>query len=83
MPERKHVEVTIDASLKNRLATLAQETSRDEGSLINEAIANFLDLQEWQRERIETAIAAADRGEFAAQGEVDRVMEKYKPRPLS
>ena len=73
-------EVTIDASLKNRLASLAQETSRDEDSLINEAITNFLDLQEWQRERLETAVAAADRGEFATQSEVDRVMDKYKPQ---
>ena len=81
MSEREHVEVTIDASLKNRLAALAQETSQDEGCLINEAIAHFLDLQEWQRERIEPAIAAADRGEFATQAEVDRVMNKYKPQP--
>ncbi len=81
MPDREHVEVTLDISLKNRLVALAQETSRDEGSLINEAIANFLDLQEWQRERIETAIAAADRGEFVTQGEVDQVMNKYKPQP--
>lgn len=42
MPERKHLDITTGASLKHRLETFAQETSRDEGSLVNEAIANFL-----------------------------------------
>ena len=80
MSEMAHMDIIIDLALKSRLAALPETTHRDESALIGEAIAHFLDVQDWQRVRIEKGIAAADRGEFATPQEVERVFTKYQPR---
>ena len=78
MVEMAHLDIPIDSALKSRLAALAAATQQDESALVSEAIANFLDVQEWQREQIEKGIAAADRGEFATDEEMARILNKYK-----
>jgi predicted transcriptional regulator len=80
MSEMAHMDITIDLTLKSRLAALADATHRDESALVGEAIAYFLDVQDWQRARIEKGIAAAERGEFVTPEEVERVFTKYQPR---
>lgn len=72
--------ITLELSLRQRLVDLAQATQRDEMTLIEEALSNFLDLQEWQRQRIEQGLAAADRGEFASDDEMARILGKYEPK---
>ena len=79
--ENEPLAIRIEPAIREQLAALAAETARDEEELIGEAIANFLELQAWQRARIEQAIAAADQGDFATPEEVERVFTKYKPRP--
>lgn len=77
--EHEPLAVRIEPAMREQLAALSAETERNEEELISEAIVNFLDLQAWQRQRIEQAIAAADRGEFAIPEEVEHVFTKYKP----
>lgn len=72
--------ITLEPSLRQRLVALAQSTQRDETALIEEALSNFLDLQEWQRQRIEQGLAAADRGEFASDDDMARILSKYEPK---
>ena len=79
--ENEPLAIHIEPAIREQLAALAAETVRDEEELIGEAIANFLDLQAWQRARIEQAITAADQGDFATPEEVERVFTKYKPQP--
>ena len=81
MPDIEHLDVPLEASLRRRLAVLAKETDQEETILVREAITHFLELRDWQRGRIEKAVAEADRGEFATSEEVERVMNKYKTRP--
>lgn len=76
--EMEHIDIRLEPSVRQQLAALAEETDRDEEELVGEAIANYLDLQAWQRERVKQAIVAADRGEFAPPEEVERVLTKYK-----
>jgi predicted transcriptional regulator len=45
-------------------------THRSVDDLVNQAILDHLELQEWQRQKIEARIAAADRYEFAAEEEL-------------
>ena len=78
--EMEHMDVRLEPSMRQQLAALAEETNRDEEELVGEAIANYLELQAWQRERVQQAIAAADRGEFAKPEEVERVFTKYRPQ---
>ncbi len=79
--EMEHLDIRIEPSMRQKLAALAEQTERDEEELVGEAIANYLDLQAWQRARIEQAVAAADQGDFATPQDVERVFTKYKPRP--
>jgi predicted transcriptional regulator len=72
--------ITLEPSLRQRLVELAQATQRDETTLIEEALSHFLDLQEWQRQRIEQGLAAADRGEFASDDDLARILGKYEPK---
>ena len=72
--------ITLEPSLRQRLVDLAQATQRDETTLIEEAVSNFLDLQEWQRQRIEQGLATADRSEFASDDDMARILGKYGPK---
>lgn len=60
-----------DETRKDALDTIAKQQQRDRSFLINEALDNYLDVYQWQVEHIKKGIAAADRGEFASQEEVD------------
>jgi len=44
---------------------------------VNEVVRDYLDVQEWQQRKIEAGIAAADRGEFAAEDDLARIAAKY------
>ena len=70
----------MEPSLRQRLEALSQATQRDETALIAEALSQFLDVQEWQRQRIEQGLAAADRGEFASDADMARILDKYAPK---
>jgi predicted transcriptional regulator len=74
----EHVDVPLEPALWQQLAALAHETDRSEAELLSEAVAQFLEFHRWQRERIDQALAAADRGDFATPEDVTRVFEKYR-----
>ena len=50
---------------------------RSRSSLAVKAIGRYLALNAWQIDKVEAGIAAADRGEFADDDDVARVVEKY------
>ena len=67
----------LEANLKKRLDKLASSTHRSKSFLANEAIREFVELNEWQIQEIEKAVEEADRGEFATDKEVAKVMKKW------
>jgi predicted transcriptional regulator len=75
MPET--VTIELDDEARQGLRRLARLTDRSVNDLVNQAIRNYLELQEWQRQKIEAGIAAADRLEFAAEEEIARIDGKY------
>lgn len=58
--------IRIDETDKARLDALAHSTGRSRSFLAAEAIADYLAVNAWQVEAVETAIAALDRGEGIA-----------------
>ena len=68
MPET--VTIKLDDKARQGLHRLALLTERSVEELVDQAIRNYLELQEWQRQKIEARIAAADRYEFAAEEEL-------------
>jgi predicted transcriptional regulator len=67
-----------DESIRTRLDTLAETQRRDRSFLINEAIEQYLELNDWQEARIRAGIEEADRGEFATEEEVEAVFAKWR-----
>ena len=55
--------IRIDQDIKDRLEVAAKHQKRSKAFLANEAIKEYLAVQEWQEQRIRDAIASADRGE--------------------
>lgn len=55
--------VRVDAATKRRLEKLARSTGRSRSFLAAEAIAGYLDVNEWQVAGTLRAIASLDRGE--------------------
>lgn len=59
------------------LDRLAEQTERSRNWLVAKAVEDYLALNAWQIEKIETGVAAADRGDFASEAELARVREKF------
>ena len=69
--------VRLESGLKLRLERLSEATQRSKSFLAAEAIRDFVDLNEWQVQEIEKAVAEADRGEFASDEVVGEVFGKW------
>ncbi|HEY6348532.1 MAG TPA: ribbon-helix-helix protein, CopG family [Candidatus Angelobacter sp.] len=68
----------LDEELKERLEKLSQSTRRSKSFLAAEAIREYVALNEWQISEIKKAVKEADRGEFASDREVRKVLSKWK-----
>jgi predicted transcriptional regulator len=42
-------------------------------------VLDYLALNAWQLEKIAAGIEAADRGDFASDAEIERILRKYDP----
>lgn len=72
--------VRLDESTLNALDHLAEKTDRSRNWLVSRAIEDFVALNAWQIGKIEAGLAAADRGDFASDGELARVRNKFAPK---
>ena len=69
--------VRIPAELAEQLDALSNTTGRNKSALAVEALSRFVEVEAWQIEQIRTAIAEADRGEFATAEEVNEFFAQY------
>ena len=69
------VTARIDLALKAKLEALARSTKRSKSYLAAQAIAAYVELNEWQIGEIEAGIAELDAGEVLSQEEAE---ERYK-----
>ncbi len=79
-PELKSSEtftVRIDAATKKRLEKLAENTGRSRSFLAAEAIAQYLDANEWQVAGIHAAIHSIDQSGGVAHDDVRRWVESW------
>jgi predicted transcriptional regulator len=75
------VELDIAPDLAARIDALAARSGESRSQIIQDALEKGHSI-EWQErfvQKVEMAIEAADRGEFASQSDVDRVLNKYRP----
>ena len=74
------VTARIDASLKAKLEALSRATKRSKSYLAAEAIAAYVELNEWHIAEIEAGIAELDRGEVLSDEEVDGLYKRLSRR---
>jgi len=67
----------LEEELKERLERLSQSTRRSKSFLAAEAIREYVTINEWQIKEIKKALKEADRGEFASDHEVRKVLNKW------
>ena len=76
----KTVSFRTDAKKVEKLDSLAAAQDRDRTYLLNEAIDNYLDLQQYHIRQIEAGIREADAGELVDHSEVEKIVAKLRRR---
>ncbi|MDO8811393.1 MAG: CopG family transcriptional regulator [Gallionella sp.] len=61
----------IEQEMQRQFHQLAKETHRTESEIIHEALAGYLAADQHYVEVLRQRIAAADRGEFSSENEVE------------
>ncbi|WP_117193144.1 CopG family ribbon-helix-helix protein [Rhizobium terrae] len=69
--------IRVPDEVADRLNKIAQKLDRSRSYMAAQAIEDFVSREEWQLAEIEAGIAEADRGEFASNDDVARVVAKY------
>ena len=80
MPENNVMTLRLDPQLRKRLDGLAKAQRRSRSFVAAEAIREYVEVNEWQMAEITKGLAEAERGEFASEEEVRRVMGKWTRR---
>jgi predicted transcriptional regulator len=70
------MEVHLNLDMQAKLARLAAEQGRNTEALVQEAIACFVDYDEWFIREVEKGLASADRGELLTHEDVGAWLEK-------
>ncbi len=71
------VSFRIDKTRKAELDAIAHAMERDRSYVLNRAVEDFIEINNWQIERIKEGIAAADAGDFASDEEVAAAHAKW------
>lgn len=75
------IELDITPDLAARIDALAARAGVSRSRIIEDALEQGHSIA-WQErfiEKVEASIEAANRGEFASEAEIDRVLNKYRP----
>jgi predicted transcriptional regulator len=70
------MEVHLNPDMQAKLARLAAEQGRNTEALVQEAVARFVDYDEWFIREVEKGMASADRGEVLTHEDVGARLEK-------
>jgi predicted transcriptional regulator len=76
MPSSVTIRLDKDDKL-DALDKLAKSMDRSRNWIVNRALDLYIAEQAWQIEEIEKAVAAADRGEFATDEEVEAAFARF------
>jgi predicted transcriptional regulator len=74
------VTLELDDETLQALDHLANRTERSRTEIISDAVRGYIEVQEWQLAKIQAGIAAADRGDFVSEEEIERIVQKYSAR---
>lgn len=67
--------INVSDDFKSKLKKLSKATSRKKTDLLLSWCENGLELEEWQIERVEAGIKAADNNAFVSNNEVTKALK--------
>jgi RHH-type transcriptional regulator, rel operon repressor / antitoxin RelB len=70
----------LRGAMKKRLEKLSRSTGRSRSFLATEALAEYLDANEWQVAGIKSALASLDRGEGVPHARVKKWIASWERR---
>ena len=70
--------VRVEPEVKARLDALADATQRSRSFLAAEAIREYVEINEWQLQEIQNAVAEADVGDFVSEDELASLARKWR-----
>lgn len=73
--------VSVPPEKQAKLDAIAAEAQRSRNWIVNEAIDQYIDLHEWQIQRIQERLAHAESGTatFYTSDDVDDVVQSFAP----
>jgi predicted transcriptional regulator len=74
----KTVSFRTDSKKVEALDALASAYDRDRSYLLNEAVDNYLDLQQYHIALIEEGVRQADAGELVDHSDVEKIVAKLR-----
>ena len=77
MADSTTMTIRLDEVLKSRLNALAHTMQRSKSFLAAEALRDYVELNEWQLQELETAIKEADAADFASTDQIRSVLSKW------
>ena len=77
---KETISFRIDSDKVSALDSLAASTERDRSYLLNEAVAAYLDVQQWQLEQIKAGITEAKAGKVIDHAKVKTMSARWRRR---
>ena len=78
--DKQTISFRIDADTVQALDEVAKALDRDRTYVLNEAVRNYLEVQQWQIEQIKEGIRQADAGQVIDHAEVKRIVKTWRRR---
>ena len=69
--------VRVPDAVADKLDRLAEKLDRSRAYVAAKALEKFVELESWQLAEIEAGLAEADRGDFASEEDLSKVVRKY------
>jgi predicted transcriptional regulator len=73
--------VSVSPEVQEKLEAIAQGLDRSRNWIVNQAIDQYLELYEWQREKIQARLnrANSNQATFHSSQDVDTVIDTFAP----
>ncbi|MBD2610880.1 MAG: CopG family ribbon-helix-helix protein [Nostoc sp. ZfuVER08] len=73
---KENITFRIDSDKKAALDAIASGINRDRSYVLNEAVAAYVEMYQWQIDQIQSGITEANAGDFASDEEVKAIFAR-------
>lgn len=73
---KENILLVLDSEKKEAISAIATTMNREISDIVNEAIATYLEMNQWIGSEIEKGIREAETNDFASEAEVQDIFTK-------